>query len=83
MQRARAAAGLIRLESELRSYNTAHQLSQDNLKGFETDFEAPLSHPTCTQGQYKKRALTTENQPPLTELLIEEPPANERDELQQ
>lgn len=84
MQRVRENAGLIRLESEVRSYNTAHQLSEDNLKGFMPDFEAPLSQrPPALKGKSKKRPLTTENQLAMTELLIEELPANERDELQQ
>ena len=77
MQRARENAGLIRLESELRSCNTAHQLSQDNLKGFIPDFEAPLSQrPPALKGKATQRSLTTDHQPALTELLIEELPAN-------
>ena len=73
MQRARENAGLIRLESELRSYNTAHQLFQDDLKGFSPDFEAPLSQrPTALKGKAKKPPLTTEHQLALTELLIDE-----------
>ena len=84
MQRARENTELIRLESELRSYNTAHQLSQDNVKGFIPDFETPLSQrPPALKGRSKKRSLTTEDQLALTELLIEELPASERDELQQ
>ena len=81
MQRARENAALIRLKSELRSCNTANQLSQDNLKGFIPDFEAPLSQrPPALKG---KATLTTDHQLALTELLIEELPANERHELQQ
>ena len=84
MQRARENVGLVRLESELRRYNTAHQLSQDNVKGFIPDFEAPLSQrPPALKGQSKKRPLTTEDRLALRELLVEELPANERDELQQ
>ena len=84
MQRARENAGLIRLESELRSCNTAYQLSQDNVKGFIPDFEAPLSqHPPALKGKATQHSMTTDHQLALTELLIEELPANERDELQQ
>lgn len=84
MQHARENAGLFRLESELRSYNTARQLSQDNLKGFIPDFETPLSQrPPALKGKSKKRPLITEDQLAMTECLTEELPANERDELQQ